>query len=144
MRLAPCLLVACSLALTPACTSSPAATPPSTRTASGLPFSITRLSETFVATAAEVIAVRGYTYARVTLDDGSERWIASLPKDISVGQRLSVRTFGSSSSFVSRQLHRTFPTLWFGMLSPSADPSLAPAPTSSLTTNSTANSTEST
>jgi hypothetical protein len=143
MRFVPCLLVAGAAALAPACTSSPATTP-AARASAGLPFSIARLSETFEATAAEVIAVRGYTYARVRLDDGSERWIASLPKDISVGQRLDVRTFGSSSAFVSRQLNRTFPTLWFGILSPSADPSLAPSPTSSLTTNSTANSTEST
>lgn len=110
-----------------------------------MPFSITRLTEAFTATAAEVIAVRGYTYVRVVLDDGSERWIASLPRTLQVGDRLDIRTFGSSSTFVSRQLQRTFPTLWFGILSPSAAPSPTTSSTSlNSTTTTTTTSTEST
>lgn len=134
MRYVLRLLVVCVLACAAGCTSSATTPPPTTAARSALPFSITRLTESFSATAAEVIAVRGYTYVRAVLDDGSERWIASLPRTIHVGARLDIRTFGSSSSFESRQLQRTFPTLWFGVLSPSAAPSPAPSPTTSTTT----------
>ncbi len=137
MRYVPRLFVVCVLASSAACTSSPAAPAATTSARGGMPFSLTRFTEAFTATAAEVIAVRGYVYVRAVLDDGSERWIASLPRTLRVGDRLDIRTFGSSSAFESRQLQRTFPTLWFGVLTPSAAPSSAPATTSLTTTIST-------
>jgi hypothetical protein len=87
MRYVPRIFAACVLAASVACTSS-AAAPATAAARGGMPFSLTRFTETFTATAAEVIPVRGYVYVRAVLDDGSERWIASLPH---ASRRLSPR-----------------------------------------------------
>ena len=66
----------------------------------------------------EQVPVGGYLYARVVLDGGEQRIVASLKKDLAPGMRVRVSFIGHERDFRSHRLMRTFPDLWFGIIQP--------------------------
>ncbi|WP_437293056.1 hypothetical protein [Sorangium sp. So ce426] len=66
----------------------------------------------------ERLAAGSYTYLAVRPDGGSPMWAVTLGGGQPVGARVSVRSFGRRTEFVSRRLQRTFPVLVFGVVSP--------------------------
>jgi hypothetical protein len=106
------------LALASACGAPAAApTPGPAPVATGMPFSIEKLTETFEGNANEVLRVSGYTYVAVDTGAGV-RWAVSLQKDIDEGAHVRVRAFGKKEAFESKKLGRTFDELWFAIITP--------------------------
>jgi hypothetical protein len=79
------------------------------------PFHIDRVVESVDGTVTEVIAVSSYTYFHVDVA-GEERWVVSLKKPFVAGQRVHVTSFGRQKDFASPKLHRTFPDLYFAVV----------------------------
>lgn len=77
---------------------------------------IERLTEGFGGTVTAVRRVSGYVYVAVDVG-GETRWVVSLPKDVDVGDVVSVRAFGRRDGFASAQLGITFDRLWFAIVS---------------------------
>lgn len=70
--------------------------------------------ETFSGRVREVLPAGRYTYLRVHVADGDERWVVVTgdpPRD-----RVSVQSFGQRRDFVSRRLDRTFDELYFASI----------------------------
>ena len=110
MRTAAALVFAFALA---GCSSGAPAAPAA---GGGMPFHIDRLLETFDGVAADVVQVPSYTYIAVTTDAGDVRWAVSLKKDVAVGARVHVKSFGTAHEFHSKALDRTFAKLWFSVV----------------------------
>lgn len=85
--------------------------------ASGMPFAIEKLTESFEGNASEVLRVSGYTYVAVDTGAGV-RWAVSLSKEIDEGAHVRVRAFGKKEAFESKKLGRTFDELWFAIITP--------------------------
>lgn len=60
----------------------------------------------------EVIQANSYTYLRVT-EDGKEYWIATSKQIIEAGQTLSYGQGLEMKNFTSKELGRTFESIWF-------------------------------
>ena len=60
----------------------------------------------------ETVNGGGYTYARVSTDDG-ESWVAGPETDLEVGQRVAVTDLMQMENFTSSTLDRTFDVLYF-------------------------------
>ncbi len=72
----------------------------------------------FSGTVEERLAAGGYTYLAVRCEDGSLRWTVTMGPGAKVADRVDVRSFGRKTEFASARLHRTFPELTFGLVSP--------------------------
>jgi opacity protein-like surface antigen len=88
---------------------------PAVKQGGGFPFHIDRVVESFDGTVDEVIAVSAYTYFRVDVA-GEKRWVVSLKKPFTAGQRVHVTSFGRQKDFASPKLHRTFNELYFAVV----------------------------
>jgi len=67
---------------------------------------------THEATVLEIIQTTNYTYFRVEEND-SELWIAVTKRDASIGDVLYYNKPWKMDNFVSKELNRTFPTVYF-------------------------------
>lgn len=67
-----------------------------------------------------VLPAGGYTYLAIELDDGSDRWVATMGAGEPKGRRVRVHGFAARADFTSRRLERTFDHLVFGMVRPAA------------------------
>jgi hypothetical protein len=136
MRCLRLLSMTLTLALAACSAPSSSSSAPKAPSTSSMPFSIERLNETFSGHVAEVITVSGYIYVRVVVDGARDdaRWVASLKKHVVVGDHLDVRAFGTAPQFTSRQLDRTFDTLWFGVIKPTPPPSVTTSTATNATT----------
>jgi hypothetical protein len=97
------------------CVGSAEAAPQEPRAAGQTPFSAlapSRASGVLL----ERVPVGGYLYARVLLDDGEQRIVASLKKPLAPGERVRITFIGHERDFRSNRLMRTFPDLWFGII----------------------------
>jgi hypothetical protein len=64
----------------------------------------------------EVIQVSAYTYLRLEKSGEAELWVAVSKADVKEGQRVRVTRAERMENFSSKQLGRTFPVIYFGML----------------------------
>jgi len=63
-------------------------------------------------TAQEVIQATSYTYVRVT-EDGKESWIAIAKQEVEAGKPYYYEPNIEMNNFTSKELNRTFPSIWF-------------------------------
>ena len=63
-------------------------------------------------TAQEVIQATSYTYVRV-LEDGKESWIAITKQEVEAGKSYYYEPNIEMNNFTSKELNRTFPSIWF-------------------------------
>jgi len=76
----------------------------------------------FMGTVKELVPAGSYLYVAVGMEDGSDRWVATLGKPLRVGATVRVHAYAERTDFVSRRTGRTFARLLFGQvidLSPS-------------------------
>jgi hypothetical protein len=64
-------------------------------------------------TVVETLDAAGYTYLRVTLDDGEEIWAAAAKQSIAVGAHVVLATSIKMVNFESKGLGRTFDVIYF-------------------------------
>jgi hypothetical protein len=69
---------------------------------------------TFTGTVREVLPAGNYTYLRVHVADGDERWVVVMGDPDR--DEVTVQSFGRRRDFVSRRLGRTFDELYFASL----------------------------
>jgi hypothetical protein len=60
----------------------------------------------------EVIQTNNYTYLRVS-EDGTENWLAITRREVKEGGEYYYEPGMEMSNFVSKELKRTFPSIWF-------------------------------
>ena len=63
-------------------------------------------------TAQEVIQSTSYTYVRVS-EDGKESWIAITKQEVEAGKIYYYEPNIEMNNFTSKELNRTFPSIWF-------------------------------
>jgi len=63
-------------------------------------------------TAQEVIQSTSYTYVRVS-EDGKESWIAITKQEVEAGKLYYYEPNIEMNNFTSKELNRTFPSIWF-------------------------------
>lgn len=85
----------------------------------------------------EVIQVSAYTYLRLERENEDELWVAVSKADVNKGQHVQVTRAERMENFSSKQLSRTFPVIYFGMLgkeesNPHAEPPFERSDRSSL------------
>jgi hypothetical protein len=83
------------------------------RSPSGAP-SVESEAATFSGTVREALPAGRYTYLRVHVADGDERWV--VVQGDPDHERVTVQSFGRRRDFVSRRLDRTFDELYFASL----------------------------
>jgi hypothetical protein len=62
------------------------------------------------------LAAGPYTYFRLHVGEGDDRWVVVSGREHRDAARLTVDTHGRQRSFVSRRLDRTFDELYFGSI----------------------------
>jgi hypothetical protein len=70
----------------------------------------------FVGRVDQVLSAGSYTYARVTSDAGSQRWVVTSSRGITPGASVEVENMGTRREFHSKRLGRTFDELVFGIV----------------------------
>jgi hypothetical protein len=67
-------------------------------------------------TVEEALAAGPYTYFRLRVGEGDDRWVVVAGREHRDAERLTVDTHGRQRGFVSRRLDRTFDELHFGSI----------------------------
>lgn len=106
-----CALGIAALALAVAC-NEPVAAP------SGPPTAGAPVQERFDGTVEEVLPAGSYTYFRLRVAEGDERWVVISGRADRDAERLAVSTFAHHEDFVSKRLDRSFHNLYFAAIEP--------------------------
>ncbi|MBC8070794.1 MAG: hypothetical protein IAG13_20880 [Deltaproteobacteria bacterium] len=76
------------------------------------------VQERFGGTVEEVLPAGSYTYFRLRVAEGDERWVVISGAADRDAERLAVATFSHHEDFVSRRLDRSFHNLYFAAIDP--------------------------
>ncbi|MBL9027181.1 MAG: hypothetical protein JNL21_33610 [Myxococcales bacterium] len=71
-----------------------------------------------VGTVVERLPAGSYTYLALSGDDGRPRWVVTMKRGFSVGDRVHVKNMGTRRDFHSKRLGRAFDELVFGVVRP--------------------------
>jgi hypothetical protein len=66
----------------------------------------------------EVLRAGSYTYLSIACEDGDARWVVTMRRGFSAGDRVDVKNMGTRRAFHSKRLGRTFEELVFGVVRP--------------------------
>jgi hypothetical protein len=87
-------------------------------TPAGPPLAGAPVQEHFDGTVEEVLPAGSYTYFRLRVAEGDERWVVISGRTDREAKRLAVASFSHHEDFVSKRLDRSFHNLYFAAVDP--------------------------